>query len=82
MHLHKLKYFISVVETGSVTKVAEQCFISQPSLSPQLAKLEKSIGKKLFLRVKGKLILTDPGLNIVCSGTQDPEQSGRCSTQG
>ena len=61
MHLHQLKYFVSVVETGSVTKAAEHCFISQPSLSQQLAKLEESIGKKLFLRVKGKLILTEPG---------------------
>ena len=62
MHLHQLKYFVSVVETGSVTKAAEHCFISQPSLSQQLTKLEDSIGKKLFSRVKGKLILTDPGL--------------------
>ena len=61
MHLHQLKYFVSVVETGSVTKAAEHCFISQPSLSQQLAKLEESIGKKLFLRVKGRLILTEPG---------------------
>ena len=61
MHLHQLKYFVSVVETGSVTKAAEHCFISQPSLSQQLTKLEDSIGKKLFSRVKGKLILTDPG---------------------
>jgi len=61
MHLHQLKYFVSVVETGSVTKAAEHCFISQPSLSQQLTKLEDNIGKKLFTRVKGKLILTNPG---------------------
>ena len=56
MHLHQLKYFVSIVETGSVTKAAERCFISQPSISQQLNKLEDSIGKKLFSRVKGKLI--------------------------
>ena len=61
MHLNQLKYFVSVVETGSVTKAAKHCFISQPSLSQQLTKLEDSIGKKLFSRVKGKLILTEPG---------------------
>ncbi len=61
MHLNQLKYFVSVVETGSVTKAAGHCFISQPSLSQQLIKLEESIGKQLFSRVKGKLILTDPG---------------------
>ena len=61
MHLHQLKYFVSIVETGSVTKAAERCFISQPSISQQLSKLEDTIGKKLFSRVKGKLILTDAG---------------------
>ncbi len=61
MHLHQLKYFVSIVETGSATKAAERCFISQPSISQQLNKLENSIGKKLFSRVKGKLILTDAG---------------------
>jgi len=61
MHLHQLKYFVSVVDTGSVTKAAERCFISQPSISQQLSKLGDSIGKKLFSRVKGKLILSEPG---------------------
>ena len=61
MHLHQLKYFVSIVETGSVTKAAERCYISQPSISQQLSKLEDSIGKKLFSRVKGKLILSDAG---------------------
>jgi LysR family hydrogen peroxide-inducible transcriptional activator len=61
MHLHQLKYFVAIVDSGSVTKAAEQCFISQPSISQQLAKLEDAIGKKLFSRVKGKLVLTDAG---------------------
>lgn len=61
MHLHQLKYFVSIVETGSVTKAAERCYISQPSISQQLSKLEDSVSKKLFTRTKGKLILTDAG---------------------
>ena len=61
MHLHQLKYFVSIVETGSMTKAAERCYISQPSISQQLSKLEDNIGKKLFSRVKGKLILTNAG---------------------
>ena len=66
MHLHQLKYFVSIVETGSVTKAAERCYISQPSISQQLSKLEESVGKKLFSRVKGKLILTDdPKLEVL-----------------
>ena len=61
MHLHQLKYFVSIVETGSMTKAAERCYISQPSISQQLSKLEDSIGKKLFFRVKNKLVLSDAG---------------------
>jgi LysR family hydrogen peroxide-inducible transcriptional activator len=61
MQFHQLKYFISVVKTGSITKAAKECFISQPSLSQQLKKLEDSIGKRLFSRIEGKLVLTDPG---------------------
>ena len=61
MHLHQLKYFVSVVDTGSVTKAAERCFISQPSISQQLQKLEDSIGRQLFTRNKGKLTLTEAG---------------------
>lgn len=61
MHLHQLKYFVAVVDTGSVTGAAERCFISQPSLSRQLHKLEDGVGKKLFLRAKGKLTPTDAG---------------------
>ncbi len=61
MHLHQLKYFVAIVETGSMTKAAERCFISQPSISQQMRKLEDGIGKKLFSRIKGKLVLTDAG---------------------
>ncbi|MCP5245433.1 MAG: LysR family transcriptional regulator [Burkholderiales bacterium] len=61
MQLHQLKYFVSVVKTGSITKAANACFISQPSLSQQLKKLEDSIGKRLFSRIEGRLVLTDPG---------------------
>ncbi len=61
MHLHQLRYFVAIVETGSVTGAAQRCHISQPSISQQLNKLEDSVNKKLFLRVKGKLILTDAG---------------------
>lgn len=61
MQLHQLKYFVAVVETGSVTKAAKQCFISQPSISQQLKKLEDNVDKKLFEWVNQKLHLTDAG---------------------
>lgn len=61
MQLHQLKYFVSVANTGSITKAAKQCFISQPSISQQIKKLEENVGKKLFAKVNSKLVLTNPG---------------------
>ena len=52
---------MSVVDSGSVTEAAKRCFISQPSVSQQLQKLEDSIGRQLFTRNKGRLTLTDAG---------------------
>jgi len=61
MHLHQLRYFVAIVETGSVTKAAEKCFVSQPSISQQMSKLEDSLGHNFFDRSGGKQTLTDAG---------------------
>ena len=41
MHEEDFKYFIRIVEAGSITKAAESLYISQPSLTKYLKKLEK-----------------------------------------
>jgi len=61
MELHQLKYFISIVETGSFSKAAKRCYVTQPSLSQQIIKLERELGKKLFDRLGKKVVLTDTG---------------------
>ena len=50
MEIHQLKYFLAVVRTGSFTRAAEECHVSQPSLSAQLAKLEEELGGALLER--------------------------------
>ena len=40
---------------------AERCFVSQPSLSQQISKLERSLGQRLFDRLGRRVVLTDPG---------------------
>ncbi|OMH36162.1 LysR family transcriptional regulator [Motiliproteus sp. MSK22-1] len=61
MHLHQLRYFVAIVETGSVTKAAQKCYVSQPSISQQMAKLEDSVGHKFFNRAGRKQELTEAG---------------------
>ncbi len=48
--LRQLEYFVAVAERLSFSKAAESCFVSQPSLSAQIAQLEATLGVKLFER--------------------------------
>jgi DNA-binding transcriptional LysR family regulator len=50
MNLHHLRYARSVMETRSFSRAAEQCHVSQPSLSIAVAQLEQELGEPLFLR--------------------------------
>lgn len=55
------EYFIAIVEAGSLTKAAEKLYISQPSLSQYLKRLESSLGVELFDRTASPLRLTYTG---------------------
>ncbi|MCF2665185.1 LysR family transcriptional regulator [Oscillibacter valericigenes] len=55
------EYFVAIVEAGSLTKAAEQLYISQPSLSQYLKRLEASLGVELFDRSTSPLRLTYTG---------------------
>ncbi|WP_180954142.1 LysR family transcriptional regulator [Bacillus sp. M6-12] len=57
----QLKYFITIVETGSITHAAKNLFISQPALSKQLSLLEKDLNCELFQRKTTGLELTEAG---------------------
>lgn len=61
MELHQLRYFATVARTGSFSRAAELCAVSQPSLSQQIQKLERQIGRPLFDRLQRKVILTETG---------------------
>lgn len=62
MNIRVLKYFLAVAREENITKAAEVLHISQPPLSRQLKDLEDELGKKLFIRGKRKITLTDDGL--------------------
>lgn len=61
MELHQLRYFASVVETGSFTRAAHTCHIAQPSLSLQIQRLEDELGQQLFERLGRGVRLTSAG---------------------
>ena len=62
MEIRVLRYFLSVVREGSITKAAEVLHITQPTLSRQLARMEEEIGVRLFDRGTRKIRLTNEGL--------------------
>lgn len=61
MELSNLIYFKTVVEAGSMSKAAQELFISQPALSTSISKLEAEIGIKLFDRSKRTIRLNRAG---------------------
>jgi LysR family hydrogen peroxide-inducible transcriptional activator len=61
MEIHQLRYFCAVARTGSFTKAADQEGVTQPSLSQQIGRLEKSVGAPLFVRLGRSVRLTHAG---------------------
>ena len=74
MEMHQLRYFVAVARTGNFTRAAEQCHVSQPSLSQQIQKLEQELGEKLFDRTNRKAILTSHGEALVSRATRILEE--------
>ncbi len=61
MNFIQLEYFRKVVELGSVTKAAQELFVTQPAVSKQLRLLEEELCCELFLRRGRRMILTREG---------------------
>jgi DNA-binding transcriptional LysR family regulator len=61
MQLHQLRYVLAVAEHESFSKAAEALFLSQPSLSVQVSKLERELGVELFERLARRVVLTSAG---------------------
>lgn len=65
MNFRDLKYLITLEKLRHFRKAAEQCFVSQPTLSGQIKKLEDELGIQLVERSSRKVIFTNAGLDIV-----------------
>lgn len=75
MNLRDLKYIIAVAETRHFGKAAEQCFVSQPTLSGQIKKLEEELGVAIFERTNRSVEITPIGEEIVAHARQIIEQA-------
>lgn len=65
MDLRMLRYFLAIVDCGSVTAASKHLFVAQPSLSRQLRRFEASLGVQLFSRMDRRLVLTTAGRQFV-----------------
>jgi LysR family hydrogen peroxide-inducible transcriptional activator len=65
MNLKDLKYLVALADTGHFGKAAERTFVSQPTLSAQLKKLEEYLGVKLVERQPRNVQLTEVGKQVV-----------------
>ena len=65
MTLTQLQYTLAVAEEGNFTQAAEKCFVTQPTLSMQVQKLEEELAVKLFNRSTKPISLTTIGEKII-----------------
>ena len=61
MNLRELQYLVAVDEERHFHKAAERCFVSQPTLSGQLKKLEEELGVLLVERTSRQVTMTEVG---------------------
>ena len=62
MELRVLKYFLAVARHENISRAADELNLTQPTLSRQIAELEKELGTALLVRGKRRTLLTESGL--------------------
>jgi len=75
MNLRDLKYLIAVAETRHFGRAAERCFVSQPTLSSQIKKLEEQLGVTIFERTNRSVVVTPVGMAIMEHARKSIEQA-------
>ncbi|MCB1774853.1 MAG: LysR family transcriptional regulator [Gammaproteobacteria bacterium] len=85
MTLNELRYIVAVARERHFGRAAEACFISQPTLSVAVKKLEDELGISLFERRKGEVSITPIGEQVVSQAQRVLEEAGnirRIARQG
>jgi LysR family hydrogen peroxide-inducible transcriptional activator len=76
MTLNELRYIVAVARERHFGRAAEACFVSQPTLSVAVRKLEDELGLSLFERRKGEVSVTPIGQRIVAQAQRVLEEAG------
>jgi len=74
--LNELKYIVAVARARHFGRAAEACFISQPTLSVAVKKLERELGVELFERRQGEVTVTPVGEQVVAQAQRVLEEVG------
>jgi len=77
MNLRDLRYLVAVAEHRHFGRAAEACFVSQPTLSTQLKKLEEFLGVTLVERNNRQVMLTPVGESIVAQAQRVLRESNQ-----
>ena len=64
MELRTLRYFLAVAREGNMTGAANVLYVTQPTLSRQIADLERELGVVLFERTNRACVLTADGMRL------------------
>lgn len=70
LDLRQLHYFLTLADHGSISAAAESLGMAQPSLSENIAKLERRLGVKLAIRGARGVEMTEAGSTLVARGRQ------------
>ena len=75
LKLKDLRYLVAVADTRHFGQAAARCFVSQPTLSAQLKKLEDYLGVQLIERQPRRIALTEAGAQVVARARRIIESS-------
>ncbi|MFL9919532.1 LysR substrate-binding domain-containing protein [Paraburkholderia fungorum] len=64
MDTRQLRYFVSIVDCGSMGKAAEKLYVAQPSLSQQMSRLEDELDTRLLIRSRQGVVPTAAGQSL------------------
>jgi LysR family hydrogen peroxide-inducible transcriptional activator len=77
MTLTELRYIVAVAEERHFGRAAERCFVSQPSLSASVRKLEEELEVRIFERDAREVLVTRVGEQVVAQARRALEEAER-----